>query len=111
MKAHKQTVREYQHTEERLLFEIEQLSNFKTQLEQSKMENTEIKEKLDTISSGNQDVIKIESHVRQGFSNIDKYEEEIRILRRTNDELSFALNKANQEKAMSENMLREEQGQ
>lgn len=32
------------------------------------------------------------------------------MLRRTNDELAFALNKANQEKMMGENMLREEQG-
>ena len=32
------------------------------------------------------------------------------MLRRTNDDLSFALNKANQEKVMGEKMLREEQG-
>ena len=61
------------------------------------MENTEIKSRLENILSGNQtDVIRIESHVKQGFSNIEKYEEEIRMLRRTNDELSFALNKVNQ---------------
>lgn len=48
--------------------------------------------------------------MHRGFSNIEKYEEEIKMLRRTNDELSFALNKANQEKLLSESMIREEQG-
>ena len=80
-----------------MVYEIEQLGSFKIQLEQSKMENTEIKSRLENILSGNQtDVIRIESHVKQGFSNIEKYEEEIRMLKRTKDELSFALNKVNQ---------------
>lgn len=73
------------------------------------MENFEIKQKLENILGNNNpnvNVVNVESHE----PDIYRYEEEIRLLRRKVDELTFALNKVNEEKIMSENMLRESQG-
>lgn len=44
--SHKRKVRQYKEAEMRLLGEIEDLGNFKVQLEESKMENVEMKNKL-----------------------------------------------------------------